>query len=104
MTDNNSFYNDIYEIVKQIPRGRVLTYKQAATLAGYPGRARMAGRALGLAPAESGVPCHRVVNSQGRTAPLWPEQRRLLEAEGIVFKKNGCVDMTRHKWNMDADL
>ena len=44
------------------------------------------------------LPCHRVVNKSGRTAPGWSRQRPLLESEGIHFKPNGHVDMTRHLW------
>ena len=43
-------------------------------------------------------PCHRVVNSAGRTAPGWARQRALLEQEGVQFKPNGCVDMKRYQW------
>lgn len=44
-------------------------------------------------------PCHRVVNSAGRLAPGFYEQRSLLENEGVGFKENGCVDMKKHGWN-----
>ena len=47
---------------------------------------------------ENAIPCHRVVNSAGRTAPHWTEQRPMLEAEGVRFRKNGCVDLTRSGW------
>ena len=43
-------------------------------------------------------PCHRVVNRAGRTAPHWPEQQTLLEAEGVAFRANGTVDMARFLW------
>ena len=45
-------------------------------------------------------PCHRVVNSQGRTAPDWAEQRFLLEAEGVEFKPNGRVNMKKYQWKL----
>ncbi|MDD2954690.1 MAG: MGMT family protein [Oscillospiraceae bacterium] len=92
------FFDRVYQAAAQIPRGRVTTYGQLAFLAGYPRRARMAGRAMAFAP--QGLPCHRVVNSQGRTAPGWAEQRRLLEAEGVAFRENGCVDMKRFRWKL----
>ena len=44
-------------------------------------------------------PCHRVVNHAGRTAPGWPEQRALLEDEGVTFKPDGHVDLKRHRWD-----
>ena len=47
------------------------------------------------------LPCHRVVNGNGRTAPGWEEQRSLLEAEGITFRANGCVDMRKWQWKLE---
>lgn len=90
------FFARVYEIVGQIPKGSVATYGQLAFLAGFPRRARMAGRAMSFAPSE--LPCHRVVNSAGRPAPGWAEQRALLESEGVSFRENGCVDLKRHRW------
>ena len=53
---------------------------------------------LALALAPEGLPCHRVVNSQGRTAPGWTGQRELLAAEGVHFRANGCVDLSASGW------
>ena len=44
------------------------------------------------------LPCHRVVNSQGRLVPGWTEQRALLESEGVRFRANGFVDMKKSQW------
>ena len=52
---------------------------------------------MALAPDDT-LPCHRVVNSIGETAPGWTEQRTLLENEGVTFLTNGCVDMKRFRW------
>ena len=81
MTRFNSehFRQEVINIVSQIPRGRVLTYGQIARLAGYPLHARHVGNALHELSDEA-IPCHRVVNSAGRLAPNWPEQRQLLES------------------------
>lgn len=79
------FDAEVYSVVAQIPAGRVTTYGQIARLVGMPGYARRVGHALAAAPA--GLPCHRVVNSAGRTAPHWTEQRPMLEAEGVRFRK-----------------
>ena len=84
------FYTEVYNIVKEIPEGNVVTYGQLAKLARRPQCSRMVGQAMFNA--------HRVVNSQGRLAPNWTEQRELLEKEGIAFKKNGCVDLKKHIW------
>lgn len=97
--EKERFYTLVYDIVKEIPAGNVVTYGQIARLAGYPQASRRVGQALFHAPDERRLPCHRVVNSSGRLAPGWyEEQRRLLEAEGVAFKKNGCVDVARCAW------
>ena len=85
-----------YAAVREIPRGRVATYGQIARRIGSPRAARAVGYALSVAPPD--VPCHRVVNSAGRTAPGWPQQRELLEKEGVRFKANGCADVVRFMW------
>ena len=96
-----TFQADVLSIVSQIPPGRVMTYGLIATLAGWPSHARMVGRTLRYAPEAAELPCHRVVNAVGRTAPGWKRQRILLEEEGVVFKPNGHVDMSRHLWEPD---
>ena len=78
----HQFSVEVCDIIRQIPAGKVLTYGQIARH--HPGTAAL--------------PCHRVVNSQGRTAPHWPGQKSLLAAEGITFQPNGRVDLKRHLW------
>ena len=92
------FGEDVLNIVAQIPRGWVTTYGDIAALAGWPSHARMVGRTLRYSPGATELPCHRVVNKEGRTAPGWSKQRVLLEAEGVQFKANGHVDMSRFLW------
>ena len=92
------FGEDVLNIVSQIPRGRVTTYGHIAALAGWPSHSRMVGRTLRYALGAEKLPCHRVVNKEGRTAPGWSRQRTLLEEEGVSFKANGHVDMERHLW------
>ena len=101
--DREQFYREIYDIVRASPPGRVATYGQIASLAGRPLCSRMVGQALHRAPASSRLPCHRVVNSQGRTVPAWPEQKILLENEGVAFRSNGYVDMRRSRWNPETE-
>ena len=86
------FDAEIYDIVRQIPPGRVVTYGQLARLAQRPRWA------------PEGLPCHRVVNSSGRLAPGWPTQRELLEHEGVTFRRNGCVDLSKHLWEEIAPI
>ena len=96
-------YRRIYATVKRIPRGRVATYGQVATLAGLPGRARQVGYAMYALPERSGVPWHRVINARGeisrRSGSDYDElQRILLETEGIVFDPRGRIALERYRW------
>lgn len=100
-------FEKIYEIVCQIPEGKVCTYGQIARLAGNPRWARVVGYALHVNPAFGKIPCHRVVNKVGATAPAFAfggrdVQRALLENEGVTFLPDGRVDMTRHLWLGDV--
>ena len=94
------FVEAVYDIVRQIPTGRVLTYGQVATLAGCPHHARQVGFWLSRVPEDMHLPCHRVVNSAGRLSPVFPEQRERLVQDGVLFKSNGCVDMNRCQWKL----
>lgn len=93
-----AFRDAVLNIVSQIPRGRVTTYGHIATLAGWPSHSRMVGRILRYTLGADALPCHRVVNKEGRTAPGWSRQRILLEGEGVRFKSNGHVDMSCFLW------
>ena len=95
-----AFRDDVLNIVSQIPRGCVTTYGHIATLTGWPSHSRMVGRTLRYTPGAELLPCHRVVNIEGRTAPGWSRQRTLLESEGVTFKSNGHVDMKKHLWEL----
>ena len=98
--DMNTF-EKIYEVVKNIPEGRVATYGQVALLAGNPRWARVVGYALHVNPEPGIIPCHRVVNREGRVAPGFAfggegVQRQLLESEGIVFEADGRIDLEKY--------
>jgi methylated-DNA-protein-cysteine methyltransferase-like protein len=86
----------VYALVRRIPPGRVATYGEIATLLGFPRRAREVGWAL-HACADERVPCHRVVDRHGRTAPHFHSQRARLEDEGVTFVA-GRVDLERYGW------
>ena len=90
---------EILSAVSEIPPGRVASYGQIARLIGRDRNARLVGRALSLAEHYGDYPCHRVVNSAGRLAPHFPDQRERLLAEGVGFRANGCVDMKRYQWD-----
>ena len=94
----------IYAAVRKVPRGKVATYGQIATLAGLAGQARQVGYALAATPSSSAVPWHRVINAQGRvslrsTGPGGTIiQQQLLEREGVVFDAGGRVSLARFRW------
>lgn len=96
---SDAFRQEVYQLVREIPAGKVSTYGNIAALLGMPQCSRMVGRALKQVPDEVSVPCHRVVNASGRLVPGWEEQKLLLSEEGISFKQNGCVDLKKHLWN-----
>jgi len=93
-----SFYTDVYDIVKQIPYGRVATYGQVARLAGQIRASRVVGYALRLCPGGEDIPCHRVVNRFGGLAPSFDDQKTLLEEEGVLVGEDDRVDLERYQW------
>lgn len=95
-------FEKIYTVVKTIPKGKVATYGQVAALAGNPRWARVVGYALHNNPDTSAIPCHRVVNRVGKVADGFAfggceVQRRLLEAEGVVFNADGNIDLKKYR-------
>jgi methylated-DNA-protein-cysteine methyltransferase-like protein len=100
----NDRYETIYKTVRRIPRGRVATYGQIATLAGLDGHARQVGYALHKLPHDN-VPWHRVVNARGEVSPRSSGdshelQRELLLAEGVTFDKRSRIDLQELGWKV----
>lgn len=95
--DENLIY-EILAVVEEIPEGKVASYGQIAALIGREKNSRLVGKVLSMAEFYGDYPCHRVVNHAGRTVPGWREQRSLLEAEGVEFRENGCVNMKKYRW------
>ncbi|MGC9530420.1 MAG: MGMT family protein [Candidatus Bipolaricaulaceae bacterium] len=94
-------YERIFDVVRQVPPGRVITYGQVSRLVGPPCDARTVGWALATLarnPAQPPVPWQRVINSQGRVS-TGPRQQELLQAEGVVFAADGRVDLARFSWD-----
>jgi methylated-DNA-protein-cysteine methyltransferase-like protein len=89
--DENPAIQAIWDVICTIPRGQVSTYGAVARAAGLPGRARLTGFALRVAPQDINLPWHRVVGAGGRI--VFPklsvqhrEQAKRLRAEGVVLK------------------
>ena len=100
-------FKKIYDVVCQIPRGRVATYGTVARMAGNPRWARVVGYALHNNPAPGIIPCHRVVNREGKVAESFAFgggdiQRQMLEAEGVIFDADGYVDLDKYGWYGDV--
>jgi methylated-DNA-protein-cysteine methyltransferase-like protein len=90
-TADNPAIQAIWDVVCAIPRGQVSTYGAVARAAGLPGRARLAGFALKVAPKEINLPWHRVLGAGGRivfptTSSPFKEQAKRLRAEGVDIK------------------
>ena len=90
---------NVYEFVRNIPRGKVATYGQIALYLGNRNFARAVGNILHGNPDPEHIPCHRVVNAQGQLSQSYAfggieAQRHLLESEGVVFKNEQVVDLS----------
>lgn len=106
--DLSPSYARIYAVVRRIPRGKVATYGQVATLAGLHGAARLVGYALHASKLHHGLPWHRVLAAGGRITlvKLDPDagltQRLRLEAEGVRFTARGTADLAVSLWRAAA--
>ena len=95
-----SLWDPVYQLVKQIPRGRVLSYGAVAKILRLPGGARSAGRAMAATPSGKGVPWHRVLAASGKILirePYSSLQRKLLESEGVEVIESR-VKMKQYLW------
>lgn len=99
-----SFYDIVYRQVKKIPKGKVATYGQIATLCGSPKGSRAVGYALHFNPDPEHIPCFRVVNRFGRVALAFafggPDiQASLLRQDGVEVDVDGYVDLSKYLWH-----
>ena len=95
-------WNLVYDLVKKIPRGRVMTYGQVAKTLRLAGGARTAGRAMAASPSGCGVPWHRVVGAGGRLLIREPHaslQRKLLESEGLELAEKRILNFGNYEWS-----
>lgn len=109
-TDKLAFYNAVWDIVRQIPPGKVATYGQIAAYISPPEGMEMktyrsfsprwVGGAMAACPSD--VPWQRIINSQGKISVRGEsaiKQRQLLEQEGIEFSERGSIDLKRYQWH-----
>ena len=95
--DAVAFRQSVLEVVSLVPLGKVVSYGLVARRAGWPNHSRMVGRVLHGLSESSGLPCHRIVNNEGRTAPCWPEQVGLLKSELFYFEKFKSIEDFKEK-------
>ena len=102
MNVNDKAYRvKVYDLVRKIPRGRVMTYGQIAIVLGEGYTARTVGYVMH--GSDDGVPWQRVINSQGKcsTSKLSIPinlQQTMLEQEGVVFTEKGKCDLNKYQW------
>ena len=104
-----SFFSDVYEVVKLIPPGRVTSYGAIAHYLGTRGSARMVGWAMNASHQIPGIPAHRVVNRQGLLTGKHhfgsPDRmQKLLSEEGIQVKNDQVVDFSDLFWDPAKEL
>ncbi len=110
MNKDISFFNKVYEVVKQIPRGRVTSYGAIAEYLGTKGSARMVGWALNSSfRNKSFIPAHRVANRNGvLTGKHYfggsEVMKELLENEGIQIKGDKIIDFQKYFWDPQREL
>ena len=103
-----NFRELVWEVVRAIPRGRVMTYGQIAAVLGAPRAARAVGFVLYRTPVEARVPCQRGVNRGGGLAAVYgwggaERHRADLLADGVVVGEGYTVDLARYLWTPDPD-
>ncbi len=106
----DSFFQDVWEVARLIPKGRVTSYGAIAKYLGSPGAARMVGWAMNACSAsEKPVPAQRVVNRigmlSGKAHFEGPNlMQELLESEGVKVENNQVVDFEKHFWDPMTEL
>lgn len=102
--DKGSFFQDVYEVVKLIPAGRVTSYGAIAAYLGTKGSARMVGWAMNQAHAIPEVPAHRVVNRSGLLTGKHhfgspTSMQELLAKEGVIVNEDQVQNFTQLFWD-----
>lgn len=100
---STDFFEKVYNVVRQIPHGKVTTYGAIAKALGAAKSARTVGYAMNASHALEDVPAHRVVNRNGVLTgknhfPGTHVMQQMLEAEGVVIEQDQIVDFENHLW------
>lgn len=98
-----NFFDKVYEVVKNVPPGKVTTYGDVARMCGSPRMARQVGWALHVNPQPGVIPCHRVVFSNGSVCTGFAfggkeVQRDMLRAEGVEVSEDYKIDLKKYRW------
>ncbi|MFN0049186.1 MAG: MGMT family protein [Cytophagales bacterium] len=106
---NGNFFDNVYQVVRLIPKGRVTSYGAIAAYLGAKKSARMVGYAMNAAHEMPDVPAQRVVNRNGLLTGKHhfdnlQTMQKLLEAEGIAIQKDKIVDFENIFWNPITEL
>jgi methylated-DNA-protein-cysteine methyltransferase-like protein len=104
-----SFFERVYFVVRQIPKGRVTSYGAIARHLGAAGNSRMVGWAMNNASKLEDIPAHRVVNRNGLLTgkhhfPGTRLMQQMLEAEGVEVEEDKVIDFQRHFWDPSEEL
>lgn len=92
--------NDVYDIVAQIPEGKVTTYGDIARALGHPGASRAIGRILNRNPNPVTTPCHRVIRSDGKLGGYvfgTINKKELLKKEGLCFNGDSAAGFANYR-------
>lgn len=97
-----TFRDQVYTLIRKIPKGKVATYGQVAKLVGSPKAARAVGMCMKVNPDAPRTPCHRIVASDGRLTGYSAEggvakKKLMLLSEGVHFRVDR-VDLTKSLW------
>ena len=108
-SDENNFFERVYEVTKLIPFGRVTSYGSIANYLGAPRSARMVGWALNSSHTDDSIPAHRVVNRNGILTGKHHFKgsnlmQQLLENENIRVEKNQIVEFNNLFWDPNNEL
>ncbi len=107
--ESKNFFNDVYDVVRQIPVGRVTSYGAIAQFLGSKLSARMVGWAMNACHGMPDVPAHRVVNRNGILSGKHffgspTAMQELLEQEGVMVKSDKIIDFKKIYWDPSSEL